>query len=312
MTAVERVEDGGQLLVLHLDELRGGAGRLARGRRDGRDDVAGVARAVGEHALVLDLAAVEAEVGHVVGRQHDHVRGHRRRVDGQHARVRVRRAHERGVQHAGPLGVDRVALRAGHARVHQATSSTARRTSAAITRRRYCGRAARVATAARSARRSARATSRRLAVAQRPGSPAASRRRRRRRRAGRRRRAPPRRPRTAGPRLERERNLRYVARSGCGRHAHLDQQLVRLDARLVVAEDQLADRDRAVAARRAQHRAGVERGEHRRRVRRVVGVGQHAADRRLVAHARARHQPERARQHRPAVRTDLGARRAGA
>ena len=54
----------------------------------------------------------------------------------QHARVRVRRAHERGVQHPGPLDLDRVAQIGGHAGVH-ATSSTARRTSAAITRRRY-------------------------------------------------------------------------------------------------------------------------------------------------------------------------------
>ena len=62
---LERVEDGGQLLVLDLDELGGRAGRRARGRRDGGDHVADVARPVGEHALVLDLAAVEAEVGDV-------------------------------------------------------------------------------------------------------------------------------------------------------------------------------------------------------------------------------------------------------
>ena len=88
---------------------------------------------------------------------------------------------------------------------------------------------------------------------------------------------------------------------GPRRHPHLDEQLVGRDARLVVAEDQLLDRDRALAARRAQDRAGAERREHRRRVRGVVGVGEHAADGRLVAHPRAGDDPERAREHRPAV-----------
>ena len=130
---LERVEDGGQLLVLHLDRLRGGAGLGAGGRRHGGHHVADVARHVGQHPLVLDLAAIGIQVRDVVRREHDDVV---RAFDREHSRVRVRRAHERGVQHAGPLGVARVALGAGHAGVH-ATSSTARRTSAAITRRRY-------------------------------------------------------------------------------------------------------------------------------------------------------------------------------
>ena len=46
--------------------LRRRARRRAGRRGDGGDDVAGVAGDVGEHALVLDLAAVAAEVGDVV------------------------------------------------------------------------------------------------------------------------------------------------------------------------------------------------------------------------------------------------------
>ena len=148
---LERVEDRRQLLVLHLDRLRGGARGRAGRRRHGGDDVADVARDVGQHALVLDLAAVAAEVRDVVRCQHDAVVG---AGDRQHARVRVRRAHEGGVQHAGPLDLARVALGAGHARIHQAAPTTAHApatislapvsdrlhgapTSAAITRRRY-------------------------------------------------------------------------------------------------------------------------------------------------------------------------------
>ena len=130
---LERVEDSGQLLVLDLDRLGGGAGLGAGGRRHGGHDVADVARHAGQDALVLDLAAVGIEIRDVVRREHDDVV---RAFDRDHARVRVGGAHEGGVQHAGPLGVAGVALGAGHARVHE-TSSTARLTSEAITRRRY-------------------------------------------------------------------------------------------------------------------------------------------------------------------------------
>ena len=137
---LDGVEDGGQLLVVDLDQPRRGAGLLARLGGDGGDDVAGVARDVGEHALVARLAAVEPEVGDVLGRQRDAAVGQRRDVDAHHARVRVRRAHERGVQHARALDVDRVALRAGDAASMPmaliASASIARRTSTAVTRRR--------------------------------------------------------------------------------------------------------------------------------------------------------------------------------
>jgi hypothetical protein len=129
------VGDRRQLLVGDVHEPSGRPRRVARRRGDRGDDVAGVAGAVGEHALVLHLAAVEPEVGDVVRREHHDVVGDGRRVDADHARVRMRRAHERGVQHAGPLDLRRVAQLGGHARVH--TASTARATSAAITRRRY-------------------------------------------------------------------------------------------------------------------------------------------------------------------------------
>ena len=116
-------------------------------------------------------------------------------------------------------------------------------------------------------------------------------------------RAPPRPPRTAGPRSSASGTCGTTAARGAGGTPHLDQQLVGRDAGLVVAEDQLVDRrPRARRAASAGPRARRAR-QHRRRVRRVVGVGEHAADRRLVAHARARDEPERARQHRPARRT---------
>ena len=94
-----------------------------------------MARDVGKHALVLDLAAVAAEICDVRRRQHDAAAGHAEASTETHVRVRVLGAHERGVQHAGPLDLARVPQPGRHARVH--TSSTARRTSAAITRRRY-------------------------------------------------------------------------------------------------------------------------------------------------------------------------------
>ena len=115
---LDGVEDGGQLLVGDVDAARGGArGRRGR-RRDRGDDVAGVARDVGQHALVARLAAVARR-----GRRRPRAAaprspsGTRDASTRQHARVGVRRAHERRVQHPGPLDVDRVALRAADARV---------------------------------------------------------------------------------------------------------------------------------------------------------------------------------------------------
>ena len=134
---LDRVEHRRQLLVGHLDRARGGP-RRRRGRAgDRRHDVARVPRDAGEHVLVARLAAVGGEVGDVLGQQRDAVAGERGRVDAQHARVGVRGADERRVEHPRPLDVDRVALGAADARVDHASASSARRTSTATTRRRY-------------------------------------------------------------------------------------------------------------------------------------------------------------------------------
>jgi hypothetical protein len=138
---LDRVEDGRQLLPLDLDGVdrrpRGRAGR----RGDGGDHVAREAGHVAQDPLILELAAVDAKVVDIGGQQRGAALGQRARVDRAHARVRVWRAHERCVQHPRPLDVDRVALRTGDARVepdraHAASSSSARRTSTAVTRRR--------------------------------------------------------------------------------------------------------------------------------------------------------------------------------
>ena len=134
------VEHRGQLFVVDLHQPGRGPGLVTRLGGHGRDDVADVSRDVGEHPLVACLAAVEAEVGDVVGGQGDAAFGQCRDVDAQHARVRMRRADEGGVQHARTLDLDRVALRAGHAAVDadraHANASIARRTSTAVMRRR--------------------------------------------------------------------------------------------------------------------------------------------------------------------------------
>ena len=93
------------------------------------------------------------------------------------------------------------------------------------------------------------------------------------------------------------------------RDAHLDDQLVRRERGLVVAGDQLLDRHLPLAAHAAGHGPRAEGDEHRRRVGGVVGVGEHAADRRLVAHARARDDRERVRQRRPPLAHDRRAAR---
>ena len=78
---------------------RGGARGRARGRGDGGHHVARVARDVREHPLVAGLAAVAAERGDVLGPERDGAGREARGVDAGHARVRVRRADERRVEH---------------------------------------------------------------------------------------------------------------------------------------------------------------------------------------------------------------------
>ena len=136
---LDRVVDRGQLLVVDLDERHGSLGLRRRRSGDRRDRIPGVARAIErEHRLVLDLATVRAEPSNVVGREHDAGVGHRRGVDPQQPRMRVERADDPPAQQPGQLEVLRVAGGTGHARIgHAAMSSTARRTSTAITRRRY-------------------------------------------------------------------------------------------------------------------------------------------------------------------------------
>ena len=136
LRGLDRVEDGGQLLVVDLDE-RGCLLGLALGLcGDGCDGIADEAGAVDrEHGRVLDLAAVPAQPAHVVGRERDDAVGH---GDGEDAGVRVERADDARVQHPGQLDVLGVAGGARDPRVgHAASSSSARRTSTAITRRRY-------------------------------------------------------------------------------------------------------------------------------------------------------------------------------
>ena len=129
-TAASASNTAGQLLVLHGQREGRRAGRGGRGRGHGGHDVAHEARGIGQHLLVLELAAVAAEPGGVGRQQRHRVRRQRARVDRAHPPVRHRRAHEGRVPHAlhgGVLGV-----------VHElhASASTARRTSTAITRRR--------------------------------------------------------------------------------------------------------------------------------------------------------------------------------
>ena len=115
-----------------------------------------------------DLAAVAAEVAR---RRRASARrtssGTAEASTDTHARVRVRGAHERGVQHARaarrrPSSAARRSRAVDADRGHAASSSTARRTSTAITRRRYVGRAARVGERLDRARRSRRSADARV------------------------------------------------------------------------------------------------------------------------------------------------------
>ena len=137
---LEGVEHGRPFFIVHRDQSER---LLSLARRRGCDRgyrVADVACDVGgEHRLVLDLAAVAAQVTHVVRHERHHPVGYSRGIHTRNARVRVGRAQDARVQHPIDLDVLGVAQRSSHARVcrHHAMSSSARRTSTAITRRRY-------------------------------------------------------------------------------------------------------------------------------------------------------------------------------
>ena len=92
-----------------------------------------------------------------------------------------------------------------------------------------------------------------------------------------------------------------VRRPLLARDANADDQLVGLQRGLVVARDQLLERDLALTVPAPDERARLERGQHRRRVGGVVGVCEHSAHGRLVPDTRARHERERAGEARPAL-----------
>jgi hypothetical protein len=120
---LDRVEDGRERFVLDVDLVRRGARLALGGRGDGRDHVPYVPRWVGEDALVLHLAAVGAAVLNIGIEEGDGAGRYSRNVDVDDAGVRVRRANERGVEHARALDVDGVALLACHAGIADRVSS---------------------------------------------------------------------------------------------------------------------------------------------------------------------------------------------
>ena len=80
-------------------------------------------------------------------------------------------------------------------------------------------------------------------------------------------------------------SFRYVPPGACRgrRHADLRQQLVRCDRRREGVDEELVDRDGALAARAPEHDAGAHRQHHRAQIARGVGVREGAADRAEVA-----------------------------
>ena len=114
------VEQRGQLLVLDVDEPHGLVGDLARVRRDRGDPIADEEDVVpAQHRPVLQPApeALPANVRARQDRAHARERACPLGVDGHDAGVRVRAAHERGLQRAGDVEVRGVRRRAGRLRV---------------------------------------------------------------------------------------------------------------------------------------------------------------------------------------------------
>ncbi len=131
---LDRVVARRQLLVVDLDRVER-LGRLgSRRRSDRRDRIARVESAVDrQHRRILDLRPVAAVASDVVARDDD--ARYRGSVDRPDPRVRVRRAEDARVEHPLELDVLRVRDAAADPCVdHAASSSSARRTSTAITR----------------------------------------------------------------------------------------------------------------------------------------------------------------------------------
>ena len=136
---LDRVEHGVELLVVDFDQRERLVRLAQRLGGDGGDGIAGEAGPVArEHGLILDLGAVRPQVRDVAGRERDDTRRDRRGVDAPDPGVRVGRAQDARLEHPFELHVLGVADGAGDARVRHAvrSSSSARRTSTRITRRR--------------------------------------------------------------------------------------------------------------------------------------------------------------------------------
>ena len=108
------IEDRRQLVVLHVDRLRGGLRRFARFGCNRDDVLTDEAHDIaGEHGPVEERAAevVLADVGAGEHRVHAGHLARRFHIDRDDPRVRHGARYERGPQHAGPRSVGRVRCR---------------------------------------------------------------------------------------------------------------------------------------------------------------------------------------------------------
>ena len=113
----QRVANDRQVLVLDLDESRGGRRRARVARDHQRDAVAHISHALAAEQLLVGVDQAVAVIRHVGGAQHRHdagIGGRAADVQAANRGVSAVRENGVGVQHPGPDEVRRIPCRAGH------------------------------------------------------------------------------------------------------------------------------------------------------------------------------------------------------
>src|SRR5260370_13330839 len=163
--SLDRVKNGGEFFIFHVDQGERFTRLLARRCCDGSHRVARVARAIErEDGLIFNLATIPTQSTDIIGSEHNNIAGQRRSINAHNPGVRIRRTEDTCMKHPVEFDILRIADRSadawithncspsrpgsrselisectGYPRYHEPDelrSSRARRTSTAMIRRR--------------------------------------------------------------------------------------------------------------------------------------------------------------------------------
>src|SRR6266567_5238199 len=98
--SLDRIKNGGEFFIFHIDQIEGLAGLFARRSGDGGYRVAHVARTIKwEDGLIFNLATILPQFTYIIGSEHHNTIGQRRRIDAHNSGMRIGRTEDTCMEH---------------------------------------------------------------------------------------------------------------------------------------------------------------------------------------------------------------------